>query len=53
MTVELKPEHEQIIRQQLASGHFTSVDEVLDRALASLPHDRRFDRETAARPFDA
>ena len=45
MTVELKPEHEQIIRQQLANGHFTSVDEVLDTALASLPRDRRFDRE--------
>ena len=45
MTVELKPEHEQIIRQQLASGHFASVDEVLDTALASLSHDRRFDPE--------
>ena len=43
--MELKPEHEQIIRQQLAGGHFTSVDEVLTTALASLPRDRRFDRE--------
>lgn len=43
--VELKPEHERIIRQQLATGHFSSVDEVLATALASLPHDRRFDRE--------
>ena len=46
MTVELKPEHEQIIRQQLASGRFTSVDEVLATALASLSDDRRFDRES-------
>ena len=45
MTVELKPEHEQIIRRQLASGHFSSVDEVLATALANLPYDRRFDRE--------
>jgi Arc/MetJ-type ribon-helix-helix transcriptional regulator len=32
MTVELKPEQEQIIQQQLASGHFKSVDEVLAAA---------------------
>ena len=45
MTIELKPEQEQIIRQQLASGNFKSVDEVLATALASLPRDRRFDLE--------
>ena len=45
MTIELKPEQERIIQQQLASGHFKSIDEVLTTALASLPHDRRFDRE--------
>jgi Arc/MetJ-type ribon-helix-helix transcriptional regulator len=46
MTVELKPGHERIIREQLASGQFQSVDEVFTTALSSLPHDRRFDRET-------
>ncbi|HEV1283743.1 MAG TPA: hypothetical protein VNU44_00465 [Bryobacteraceae bacterium] len=45
MTVELKPEQEQIIRQQLASGRYGSVEEVLDTALASLPRERRFDPE--------
>jgi putative addiction module CopG family antidote len=45
MTVELRPEHERIIRQQLASGRYQSVDEVLTAALANLPNDRRFDRE--------
>jgi putative addiction module CopG family antidote len=45
VTIELKPEQERIIQQQLASGHFKSIDEVLTTALASLPHDRRFDRE--------
>jgi Arc/MetJ-type ribon-helix-helix transcriptional regulator len=45
VTIELNPEQERIIQQQLASGHFKSVDEVLDTALASFPHDRRFDRE--------
>ena len=46
MTIELKPEQEQIIQQQLASGHFKSIDEVLATALASLPDFRRFDRES-------
>jgi Arc/MetJ-type ribon-helix-helix transcriptional regulator len=45
VTIELKPGQERIIQQQLDSGHFKSIDEVLDTALASLPHDRRFDRE--------
>lgn len=45
MTIELKPEQERIIQEQLASGHFKSVEEVLDTALASLPQDPRFDRE--------
>ena len=45
MTIELKPEQEQIIRQQLASGLYGSVEEVLDTALASLPNDARFDRQ--------
>jgi hypothetical protein len=38
VTIDLKPEQEQIIRQH-------SVGEVLDTALASLPNDARFDRE--------
>jgi len=45
VTIELKPEQEQIIRQQLARGLYRSVEEVLDTALASLPNDARFDRE--------
>ena len=44
MTIELKPEQEQIIQQQLASGLYASVEEVLDTALANLPQDRRFNR---------
>ena len=46
MTIELKPEHERIIEQQLATGNFKSVDEVLATALASLPRDRLFDLES-------
>jgi hypothetical protein len=45
VTIELKPEQEQIIRQQLARGLYRPVEEVLDTALASLPNDARFDRE--------
>jgi Arc/MetJ-type ribon-helix-helix transcriptional regulator len=45
MTVELKPEQERIIREQLATGRYRSVDEVLSTALAGLPHDSRFDPE--------
>jgi Arc/MetJ-type ribon-helix-helix transcriptional regulator len=45
VTIELKPEQERIIQEHLSGGHFKSVDEVLDTALANLPHDRRFDRE--------
>jgi Arc/MetJ-type ribon-helix-helix transcriptional regulator len=45
VTIELKPEQEHIIQQQLATGLYRSVEEVLDTALASLPHDLHFDRE--------
>jgi Arc/MetJ-type ribon-helix-helix transcriptional regulator len=49
MTVELRPEHEEIIREQLAGGQFKSVDEVLTMALSSLPHNRRFNRNAVQR----
>jgi putative addiction module CopG family antidote len=45
VTVELKPAQEQIIREQLASGRYGSVEEVLDTALASLTMEQRFDPE--------
>jgi Arc/MetJ-type ribon-helix-helix transcriptional regulator len=48
VTIELKPEQEQIIRQQIASGQFKSVDEVLSTALASLPGIRCRDRESGS-----
>ena len=49
MTIELKPEQERIIQQQLATGLYGSVDEVLASALASLPQDRPFDPEDRCR----
>jgi Arc/MetJ-type ribon-helix-helix transcriptional regulator len=36
MTIELKPEQERIIREEIQSGHFRSPDEVLDYAFAAL-----------------
>jgi Arc/MetJ-type ribon-helix-helix transcriptional regulator len=32
VTIQLKPEHEQIVQQQLASGLYGSVEEVLTAA---------------------
>ena len=43
MTIELKPEQERIIQEEIRSGHFHTPDEVLDRALAAL-------REKTRRP---
>lgn len=36
MTIELKPEQERIIQEEIRSGHFQNVEEVLDFALAAL-----------------
>lgn len=36
MTIQLKPEQERIIQEEIRSGHFQSPDEVLDHALAAL-----------------
>ena len=52
MTVDLKPEQERMIREQLASGQFRSVDEVLTTALARLPHKRRSNPAAVARMIE-
>jgi Arc/MetJ-type ribon-helix-helix transcriptional regulator len=36
VTIELKPEQERIIQEEIQSGHFRSAEEVLDNALAAL-----------------
>ncbi len=36
MTIQLKPEQERIIQEEIEAGHFRSPDEVLDHALAAL-----------------
>jgi Arc/MetJ-type ribon-helix-helix transcriptional regulator len=45
VTIELNPEQERIIEQQSASGHFKSVEEVPDAAVASLPDVQAIERE--------
>ena len=41
MTIQLKPEQERIIQEEIQSGHFQSPDEVLDYALAALREKHR------------
>jgi Arc/MetJ-type ribon-helix-helix transcriptional regulator len=53
MTVNLKPEQEQIIQEHLASGLFKSVDEVLAAALGRLPrHEDRSNRTVVGRMIE-
>jgi putative addiction module CopG family antidote len=52
MTIELKPELEQIIQQQLASGLYGSVDEVLTAALGRLPQHELSNRSAVERMIE-
>jgi Arc/MetJ-type ribon-helix-helix transcriptional regulator len=36
MTIELKPEQERIIQDEIRRGHFRTAEEVIDHALAAL-----------------
>jgi Arc/MetJ-type ribon-helix-helix transcriptional regulator len=49
MTIELKPEQERIIREEIQSGHFRSPNEVLDYAFAAL-REKQHGEESAAKP---
>jgi Arc/MetJ-type ribon-helix-helix transcriptional regulator len=50
--VELKPEQERMIQEQLASGQFKSVDEVITTALSRLPHKSRSNQSAVARMME-
>ena len=50
--MELKPEQERMIQEQLANGQFKSVDEVLTAALGRLPHERRSNRTAVERMIE-
>jgi hypothetical protein len=45
MTITLKPEQEQIIQAEIASGHFRNPEEVLDYTLA-VPREKDGERKT-------
>jgi Arc/MetJ-type ribon-helix-helix transcriptional regulator len=48
MTIQLKPEQERIIQEEIRSGHFRSPDEVLDHALAALREKSKVTEATVA-----
>jgi len=52
MTVVLKPEQERMIKEQLASGQFESVDELIITAFSRLPHKRRSNQTAVARMLE-
>ena len=52
MTVELKPDQERMVQEQIASGQFKSVDEVLTTALSRLPQKRRSNRKAVERMLE-
>ena len=41
MTIDLKPEQEQIVQAEIASGRFRNREEVLNHALAALQEKER------------
>jgi Arc/MetJ-type ribon-helix-helix transcriptional regulator len=50
MTIELKPEQERIIREQIQNGHFRSPEEVLDHALAALREKNSYSVSKSKKP---
>jgi Arc/MetJ-type ribon-helix-helix transcriptional regulator len=50
LTIELKPEQERIIQEQIRSGHFRSAEEVLDYALAALREKNSFSKPEPKKP---
>jgi Arc/MetJ-type ribon-helix-helix transcriptional regulator len=41
MTIEIKPETEQLVREEISSGHFSSVDELIVRGVRALRENAR------------
>lgn len=50
MTIELKPEQERIIQEEIRRGHFHSAEEVLDHALAALREKSTSIKTEASKP---
>jgi antitoxin ParD1/3/4 len=43
MNISLKPEYEQFVQSQIASGHFASIDEVIGHAFQLLENEQEYD----------
>ena len=46
MTIDVKPEQEQIIREEIESGRFRTPDDVIDYALSALQETERKHKAT-------
>jgi Arc/MetJ-type ribon-helix-helix transcriptional regulator len=49
MTITLNPHQEEIIRAAIRAGQVGSVEELIDRALAALPHANRAEASPSGR----
>ena len=48
MTVELKPETERLVQEEIRSGHFHSVDELIVQGVYALRERHRVERPAAS-----
>jgi hypothetical protein len=53
MTVELKPETERLVQEELRNGHFRSVNELIDKAVQVLHDQNRSKRQARRTPAEA
>lgn len=49
MTITLNPNQEEAIRAAIRAGQVASVEELIDRALAGLPHENEAQTSTSGR----
>jgi putative addiction module CopG family antidote len=50
MTIEIKPETEQLVREEISSGNFSSVDELIVRGIRALRENDQQIEAVAASP---
>ena len=50
MTVELKPETERLVQEEIRRGRFHSVDEAIEQAFSALREKQQAEHSTVPRP---
>jgi Arc/MetJ-type ribon-helix-helix transcriptional regulator len=50
MAVQLKPETERLVQEEIESGHFRSVDELIVQAVLALREKSRTEEQTSVSP---